>query len=221
MVVALVRKHVETMRPPRALWVPYELGRPFGAPNNRELQTRTLAAALALLDRDISEPYIADFEYSQDKTPMTEAWQFLSTLDCRGPVEEATSLLPLWQQTTTKNGRTAVGLSGLTPQQAIEYIHRYHSQQPMPNPRGMAAVSRARFAIDDIKAFYTEAAMTQPGQPSSTQLRTWLWQHTLAGKMILEFQDQAVANDDENLNKIASSLVPAEFTYSWLRQQND
>ena len=45
--VALVRLHAEKVRPPRALWVPYELGRPFGEPGNAELQRQILAEALA------------------------------------------------------------------------------------------------------------------------------------------------------------------------------
>jgi uncharacterized membrane protein YbaN (DUF454 family) len=74
-----------------------------------------------------------------------------------------------------------------------------------------------RFAIDDIKAFYLEAALAQGGHPSSQQLNDWFWSETLAGEMIREFQDRALASDDANLNAIAGSLVPAERTFSFLR----
>ena len=89
----------------------------------------------------------------------------------------------------------------------------------MPNPKGMAAVSRARFAIDDIKAFYFEAALANGGRPSSFQLNEWFWQQTLAGRMILDFQDAVRRSDDRNLRQIAGSLVPAERTYENLRSQ--
>ena len=49
--ISLVRPQTENTRPPRALWVPFELGRPMGAPNEPEFQTRVLRAALALLER--------------------------------------------------------------------------------------------------------------------------------------------------------------------------
>ena len=58
--ISLVRDHTERMRPPRALWVPFELGRPFGAPGDAGFQHRVLAAALALLDAP-SGPVLADF----------------------------------------------------------------------------------------------------------------------------------------------------------------
>jgi hypothetical protein len=85
----------------------------------------------------------------------------------------------------------------------------------MPNPKGMAAISRARFAIDDIKAFYFESAMASGGHPSSHQLNEWFWKQTLAGRMILDFQDIARKSDDKNLRLIAGSLVPAERTYQY------
>ena len=60
-VVALIREHVVKMSPPRALWVPFEMGRPFATPNDVELQQRVLKAALALLDEPTSEPLLQDF----------------------------------------------------------------------------------------------------------------------------------------------------------------
>ena len=47
--ISLVREHSARMAPPRALWVPFELGRPFGAPGDAAFQHRVLGAALALL----------------------------------------------------------------------------------------------------------------------------------------------------------------------------
>ena len=38
------------MGPPRALWVPFILGRPFGVPGDGQFQQRVLRAALRLLE---------------------------------------------------------------------------------------------------------------------------------------------------------------------------
>lgn len=45
---------------PRALAVPFGLGRPFGAPHDRDLQTRILRALLRLLV-DADAPVVATF----------------------------------------------------------------------------------------------------------------------------------------------------------------
>ena len=58
-VVALVREHAEKMHPPRALAVPFMLGRPFGEPDNRKLQTLVLRQAFALLKAEAG-PVLVD-----------------------------------------------------------------------------------------------------------------------------------------------------------------
>ena len=213
-IVALVREHIETMRPPRALWVPFELGRPFGAPNDAGLQTRILRAALALLDKPGPGPMLEDF-LEEEPYPQGEVgWKFPDEPDTSSAIAEVVSIRPTWEQARHRHGQTTFGISGLSPEAAIEYIDRYHSIEPMPNPKGMAPISRARFAVDDIKAYYLEAATAVDGHPSSQQLQDWFWEQTLAGSMIREFQERVRTSVDKNQNLIADSLVPAERTNS-------
>jgi hypothetical protein len=216
-IVALVREHVVSMRPPRALWVPFELGRPFGQPAQVGLQQRVLRAALALLQRPAAGPLIEDF-ITQESFPVNHGWRFPGELESGTVRTEAAAVMLVWQRACVRLGRTTVGISGLAPEIAVEFVARYLSPDPLPNPKGMAPVARVRFAIDDIKAFYLEAALAQGGHPSSQQLADWFWNETLAGNMIREFQDKALASDDVNLNRIAGSLVPAERTLGYLRE---
>lgn len=215
-VVALVREHVVKMSPPRALWVPFEMGRPFATPNDVELQQRVLKAALALLDEPTSEPLLQDFAEESSDLQGDLNWEYPGKLDADSVIAEALSVLPIWHKAQTRINRTSFGISGFSPEAAIEFIHRYLSPDPMPNPKGMAPVSRARFTIDDIKVFYFEAALANGGRPSSFQLNEWFWKQTLAGKMILDFQDAARLSNDKNLRLIAGSLVPPERTYEYL-----
>ena len=217
-IVALVREHAVAMKPPRALWVPFELGRPFGAPHDNELQRRVLRAALALLDRPGPGPILEDFTEEAPHPEGDAEWQFPAELDQSSVMSEAANIFSIWSSLVQRKSRTSVGISGFTPLEAVEYIARLDSDDPMPNPRGMARISRARYAIDDIKACYLEAATAGDGHPSSRQLLDWFWEHSLAAKMILDFQDRARNSDDKNLRLIASSLVPAERTHSFRRQ---
>ena len=59
--IALIRQHAQTIAPPRALWVPFELGRPVGPPGHAAFQRRVIEAALALLDRSDGAPILVDF----------------------------------------------------------------------------------------------------------------------------------------------------------------
>lgn len=211
-VVALVREHAVTMRPPRALWVPFLLGRPFGAPDEPAFQTHVLRAALALLDRAEGGPLLEDFADEAPHADGESGWTFPGTID-RGSLQaEIRSVRPFWQQVHDREGGSTVGLSGLTPEQALDYVAAFQSDAPAANPKGMSPIARARFAIDDIKAFYLEAATAGGGHPSAFQLHEWFWEQTLAGEMIRDFQDRARKSDDKNLRLIAGSLVPAERT---------
>lgn len=209
-IVALVREHAVAMQPPRALWVPYPLGRPFGAPNDAGLQARVLRAALALLDRPGPGPWLEDFVEPAPRAEGETGWKFPGETDRSSPQAEARSLRPLWQQVRDRSGGSTIGISGLSPERAVEYIGTFHSNKPMTNPKGMSRIGRARFAIDDIKAYYLEAATAGEGHPSSFQLLEWFWEQTLAGAMIRDFQERARTSEDKNLRLIAGSLVPAE-----------
>ena len=59
--ISLLREVTAIIRPPRALFVPYPMGFPLGAPNDPELQHHIIAAALALLPRT-DVPVLAEFK---------------------------------------------------------------------------------------------------------------------------------------------------------------
>ena len=73
-VVGLVPQHVKTMRPPRALVVPFEMGRPFGEPNAVALQRKVLSEALGLLDEAGPGPLIEKLEVDVAPVEAAEAW---------------------------------------------------------------------------------------------------------------------------------------------------
>jgi hypothetical protein len=59
--IALARPQAENTRPPRALWVPFELGRPIGPPSDAAFQKRVILAALGLLEAKRQASLIVDF----------------------------------------------------------------------------------------------------------------------------------------------------------------
>jgi len=62
-VIQLLRLVAEKVRPPRALYVPFQHGYPLDSPNDPQKQHAVLAAALSLLeDRNLIPPAIVDYE---------------------------------------------------------------------------------------------------------------------------------------------------------------
>ena len=58
--ISLVREQTAKVNPPRALWVPFALGRPLGVPGDADFQLDVIRAALGLLDT-ATEPTIEDY----------------------------------------------------------------------------------------------------------------------------------------------------------------
>ena len=58
--ISLIREHTEQVRPPRALWVPFDFGRPLGIPGDADFQRRVVLAALSLLDAN-EGPVLVDY----------------------------------------------------------------------------------------------------------------------------------------------------------------
>ncbi len=59
--ISLLREVVSVLKPPRALFAPFPMGYPMGAPNDAGLQHRIIAAALAMLER-YDVPVLEDFK---------------------------------------------------------------------------------------------------------------------------------------------------------------
>lgn len=56
-----LKEVAEKVRPPRALWVPFDHGYPLGAPNDEQLQLDVLRQTFALLQRPAPPPVLVDY----------------------------------------------------------------------------------------------------------------------------------------------------------------
>ncbi|HEX7150377.1 MAG TPA: hypothetical protein VF618_02740 [Thermoanaerobaculia bacterium] len=60
--IVLLRDVAVTVKPPRALWVPFPHGYPLGKPHDAQQQRDVLLAALALLERAGPPPLLVDLQ---------------------------------------------------------------------------------------------------------------------------------------------------------------
>jgi hypothetical protein len=74
--ISLVKEFTRAVRPPRALWVPFPFGRPFGAPDAPAIQRRVMLASLALLGRS-GGPVLEDFKLGSDEQSLDAKYQTL------------------------------------------------------------------------------------------------------------------------------------------------
>lgn len=210
-VIGLIRLHLEKIQPPRALWVPFELGRPLGSPNQPAFQHAVLQAALELLLNESGPVVLADFPHDEPGAVADNNWP-APTLPAATMSEEVQQLQDLHQAAMQKFSRTTTGISGLDMATAAEYLRRFDSPEPMLNPhQDISDLALMRFATDDIKAYYLEAASSTGGQPSSQQLLEWFWYHTLAAKTIRAIRANCLASDEPKRNLVGNTLMPRMY----------
>jgi len=208
--VALVRDHAERCMPPRALWASFELGRPLGAPNNAAFQREVLLAALNLLIRERGPVILEDFPKDDPNAEADLGWSDPVVLPDGGSLaEEVAAVKPAYETAIARTGRTTVGLTGMSMDETVEYINAIaEGRRPESPLEGYSSILGFRFAADDIKAFYLEAA-SGGGHPNSKQMVAWFWDQTIAGQTLIAIRSQLQASDRKAENVIGNlTLVP-------------
>ncbi len=219
--IGLVPQHVAAMRPPRALLVPFEFGRPFGAPDRPDLQDAVMEAALRLLDAPGPAPIVATFEgdaQAGDAAPWVCPVSFPAASPATQPgaalAAEVQALKPWFERAQAARGRSAAGASGLSIDQIVDWLPRFLSD-PLPEapPGGDGSLAGTfKLAAEDLKTFYLEAATAQPGTASSAELRDWLYGQTAVGALLLALREKLSQHEDSALRLYAAfTLVPEAF----------
>lgn len=225
--ISLVREHTQIMQPPRALWVPFMLGRPFGAPNVPAFQRKVLIAALELLEAE-QGPVLEDFPEDAPASAHDEVPQALAcpvNLGRRGGadddpaqllLDEIAHLQPWHDIAVRRSGRSAAGLTGLEIDAIARFAASYLGASPLPSydPR-MSAAEALKRACDDLKAFYVEAASAQPGNLDAAALEQWFWRETAAGKLFLMLRRACMKSADASLRTLGEkALVPRVIAHA-------
>lgn len=208
--VALVRRQAEQVAPPRALWVPFALGRPFGTPGHPAFQRRVLRAALALLDRP-QGPVLEDFP---DDAPPAAAgpWRppFEHAADegasAEAVIGELRALAPRYRAGVERRGRTTVGASGLAPEEAARLLGRWLAGDRDAAPAGMAAADALRLAAEDLRAYYSEAADDGDGE----EVAAWYWTRTHAGRLARALRPVCMADGEAAIRHVGDFMLVPE-----------
>ena len=215
------------MQPPRALWVPFELGRPLGVPGDAVWQKRVLRAALDLLEAP-NGPVIVDFP---DDNPVASAEPAILSCPVNFPApvtdlndmerlcetlqHEVKELRSWYDLAMKESGRTTVGVSGLDPEAVAAFVGAFLDGDIPSSPRDdMPALSLLKLANEDLKAYYFEAMAAQPGQKGVTgsALVNWFWRETAAGKVFFALRELWRDSDDSIMRRLSGSLlVPVSF----------
>lgn len=224
--ISLIRPHTEDIKPPRALWVSFELGHPLGVPDNADFQKRVLLALLKLLEAPgapLLEDFPEDAPESDEITILACPVNFTQAAVETGETDqmqvafrrEMTAMRPWYDMAVAKRQRTTVGVSGIELEALCDFIYPFVKGEEPENPRDdMSLAYTLKLAVEDLKSYYIEGITAQPGQAdtSSRVLRDWFWDETVAGKVLLAVKKFCEASTDETMKMIGSHfLVPGDI----------
>ena len=215
------------MGPPRALWVPFILGRPFGVPGDAEFQRRVLRAVLHLLEAPAG-PVLEDYaeEAPVPGAAETEGMACPVSFDRKIDADdlgaalarEIEELAPWHDLAAKRRERTTTGLSGMAMDEAARFVASYLKSSHAPNLKGMNAGETLKIVCDDLRAYYYEAAAAQPGNPDAQAVLHWFWHDTAAGRAFLALQKICINSADPSLQVLGgNSLVPRAIVHAHAR----
>jgi hypothetical protein len=223
--ISLIRPHTEIIKPPRALWVPFELGRPLGPPDNPLFQKKVLLALLKLLEAQegpVLEDFPEDEPESDEIVVLACPVNFARGAEESGDADEMltafrremTAMRSWYDMAVNKRQRTTVGVSGIGLDNLGDFIYAFIKGETPENPRDDLPLSNTlKFAVEDLKSYYIEGITVQPGQAnaSSKTLQDWFWDETVGGKVLLALKKVCEASTDKMTQMIGSHfIVPGE-----------
>ncbi len=211
--VSLIKPITEAVRPPRALWVPFPLGRPLGPPNRPDIQLDVLRQTLGLVDQPTAPALIDYPDIFYDDISPEEGWSCPVTFPTVEPKTESESLKaqlrteaqllrPWFDEGLRTRGRTTVGTSGKGADsigEMLEILVTFSLDADMAIPDGYdhPMPRLLRYLTADIRAFYSEAAISKPGArfPDPNDLEEWFFLETVAGDVIYQVRERLLSSD--------------------------
>ena len=196
----------------------------MGVPHDSEFQSRVLQALIDLYDAP-EGPVLADYPEdapagnADDMEGMACPMRLDAPQNGEESLEDAVlreigELLPWYDLALERRQRTTVGVSGL----AIEDVARNLASWLSPTPptdsiNGHTPTALLKLAVEDLRAFYFEAAAGQPQGDTigSKQLADWFWGETKAAELLLELRERLIPDPDPAIQMLGhNSVVPRE-----------
>lgn len=183
-----MRGQTERLRPPRALYCEFPLGRPLGRPGDPELQHRVLAAAFALL-AEPEGPVLVDFPeriVDASDEPLACTVPLADAPGQLPAVAEALGLRPAYERTLARIGRTNVGRTISGPDEVPALLEKLALVAEDGDWRAAGFPNDdAVGAITDVRAYFEEAALALVDHvPAARQSDAWFFTRTEAGQLV-------------------------------------
>ena len=189
--------------------MPFELGRPVGAPGNPAFQARVLREALSLLERT-EGPVLEDFPDDEPpgdapEMPLACPVSFAADVDALDSESkllsafraEAAGLRDWYDEAVRQRGRTTANSTGLAPDVVVDFVAAFARDEEPANPVPSVPLGMAlKMATEDLKAYYNESVTGQPGRATDViSLEEWFWNETAAARVLNQVRQHCLTRE--------------------------
>ena len=222
--VGFVKEHIQAIKPPRALWLNFPMGRPLGKPNDPEYQKKVIRSAFNLFNSS-SGPVLEDFpdiipvkngrmgyalpvELVMKKNEIGDVDIMLKEVE-----NEIQDLKQAYDNAISDRGRTTVGASEMSLSDFAPFIVSFLKDDIPKSPRkGLGAIPQLKLVVEDLQAYYTEAVTHRDGIDDFEKIGSWFWEKTKAGRLILSLEAVSLESENRVLRQIVDmSLITPRF----------
>jgi hypothetical protein len=227
--ISLVREQTEAMRLPRFLWVPFELGRPFGAPNEPEFQRRVLSDVLALFDRTDGPVVLEDFQEDAPTTdadlpwacPVSFAPPTIDEPSLHSAIRnEIASLAPWAELRPAPAPNTGIPLDEMVDRINLITVAARRAatggtdSDPVDIERDdlePVEIEEVRLLADDLRTWYLHAVAQQPGSAGSHERNNWFWRQSALAHLLGHLAAALATYPDRRVQAFAKrGIVPRD-----------
>jgi hypothetical protein len=179
----------ERMKPPRALWADFPLGRPLGHPQDAAFQHDVLRRAFALLDESVGPVLVHHPDVIEsDETPLSCTIPPAYDADASPAVQEIRGLRKAYERSVdARHGVTGVGRS-IGPDD-IEHAVGVLQSIVDGTPWSEAGIPGGNTIslIHDIRSYFEESAMqlVDGPPPAGRAAEAWFFEETETGKVVM------------------------------------
>lgn len=124
-------------------------------------------------------------------------------------LQELNLLRPWYDKSVKERGRTTVGLSGIDLDEIPRFLAQFVEDPEQTSTEGRSLADTLKYAAEDLKAFYNEAATAQPGEATARDIEKWYWNECTAGRLLREISRVCRDHPDQWVQIVARfTLVP-------------
>ena len=120
-------------------------------------------------------------------------------------------LRPWYELGVERRGRTTLGLSNAPIEESAAWLTAFTEDRALPPAVPEKPVfDHLRWAAEDLKTFYYEAATARPGAASGARLESWFWEESAGGELLKSLRRRCLDDADEKVRELGELMMVPE-----------